>query len=65
MQARSIADAAAELARLAGAAAAGALPPADVEGGTLTISNIGAVGGGTYASPLVQPPQAAIVALGR
>lgn len=33
-------------------------------GGTMTVSNIGSIGG-TYASPLVNVPEAAILALGR
>ncbi|KAK9827299.1 hypothetical protein WJX81_002270 [Elliptochloris bilobata] len=64
VQGRSVAGVAAELARLQAAAAAGRLGPEDLAGGTLTVSNIGAIGG-TYASPLVNPPEVAIVALGR
>ena len=33
-------------------------------GGTLTVSNIGSIGG-TYANPLVVVPEVAILALGR
>lgn len=61
----SISEVAAEIVRLRQLAAANQLPPADLAGGTITISNIGAVGGGTYACPLVFQPQMAIVALGR
>ena len=64
VQTRSVAGVAAELARLQAAAAAGRIRPEDLAGGTLTVSNIGAIGG-TYASPLVNPPEVAIVALGR
>ena len=31
-------------------------PQADITGGTFTISNIGTIGG-TYATPLVNPPE--------
>ena len=62
--ARSVADLAAELGRLQAAAAAAALRPEDLAGGTFTLSNIGSIGG-TYATPLVNPPEVAILALGR
>jgi 2-oxoisovalerate dehydrogenase E2 component (dihydrolipoyl transacylase) len=64
VQERSLVDIAHELARLQAAAQAGRLPQGDLAGGTLTVSNIGAIGG-TYAMPLVNVPEAAIVALGR
>ena len=64
VQDRSIPAIAQELARLQAAARAERLPPEDLAGGTLTVSNIGAIGG-TYATPLVNVPEAAIVALGR
>ena len=64
VQERSVAGVAAELARLQAAASVGRIGPEDLAGGTLTVSNIGAIGG-IYASPLVNPPEVAIVALGR
>ena len=64
VQERSVAGIAGELARLQAAAAAGRLKAEDLAGGTLTVSNIGAIGG-TYATPLVNVPEVAIVALGR
>ena len=64
-QDRSLAGLAAEVARLSSAAGAGRLTPSDVAGGTLTVSNIGAVGGGGHAAPLVHVPQACILAVGR
>ena len=64
VQERSMAGIAGELARLQAAAAAGRLKAEDLAGGTLTVSNIGAIGG-TYATPLVNVPEVAIVALGR
>ena len=45
-------------------AGAGRLPQEDVTGGTLTLSNIGSIGG-VLATPLVYGAEAAIVALGR
>ncbi len=53
-----------EVSRLAEAARSGRVSPADLQGGTISISNIGALGG-TYASPVVNPPEVAIVALGK
>ncbi|KAK9812622.1 hypothetical protein WJX72_000756 [[Myrmecia] bisecta] len=60
----TIASLAVELGRLQQLAAAGQLSRHDVTGGTLTVSNIGTLGG-TYAAPLVNVPEVAIVALGR
>ncbi len=37
----------------------------DTRGGTFTISNAGAMGGSRYSTPIINPPQAAILALGR
>lgn len=53
-----------ELARLQALAAAGKLPQSDLTGGSLTVSNIGAIGG-VLAAPMLNAPEAAIVALGR
>ena len=61
---RSISEIAQELARLQDLAGRGKLAQEDVTGGTITISNIGTVGG-TYAAPIINVPEAAIVALGR
>ncbi|MBS3805006.1 MAG: 2-oxo acid dehydrogenase subunit E2 [Oleiphilaceae bacterium] len=55
---------AAEVARLTEACRAGRVTPEDLKGGTVTISNIGALGG-TYAAPVINVPEVAIVALGR
>ena len=35
-----------------------------MKGGTFTISNLGAVGG-TYSTPIINPPQVAILLVGR
>lgn len=64
VESKSIPDIARELAHLQQLAAAGKLSSLDVTGGSITISNIGTVGG-TTATPMLNPPEAAIVALGR
>lgn len=55
---------AAELARLQGLAVAGRLSPQDMSGGTITVSNIGNIGG-TYLSPVVVEREVAILGIGR
>ena len=50
--------------RLTELARAGRISPNDLKGGTITISNVGAIGG-TIATPIISKPQVAIVALGR
>ncbi|OAX84318.1 hypothetical protein ACJ72_01316 [Emergomyces africanus] len=64
VQARSILDIAAELIRLSEVARAGKLTPADLGGGTITVSNIGNIGG-TYVGPVVLPSEVAILGVGR
>tara|TARA_R110002126_G_scaffold38993_22_gene116069 strand:+ start:1452 stop:3071 length:1620 start_codon:yes stop_codon:yes gene_type:complete len=63
-QAKSIVDIARELSRLTETAREGRVSPADLKGGTITISNIGAIGG-TVATPIINKPEVAIVALGK
>lgn len=53
-----------EVTRLTEAARSGRVSQEDLRGGTITISNIGALGG-TYAAPIINAPEVAIVALGR
>lgn len=53
-----------EVARLTESAREGRVKQEDLKGGTITISNIGAFGG-TYAAPIINAPEVAIVALGR
>jgi 2-oxoisovalerate dehydrogenase E2 component (dihydrolipoyl transacylase) len=53
-----------EVGRLTNAAREGRVEQADLKGGTISISNIGALGG-TYAAPIINAPEAAIVAIGK
>lgn len=53
-----------EVGRLTVAAREGRVDQADLKGGTISISNIGALGG-TYATPIINAPEAAIVAIGK
>jgi 2-oxoisovalerate dehydrogenase E2 component (dihydrolipoyl transacylase) len=55
---------AAELARLQTLAAAGKLTSADLSGGTITVSNIGNIGG-TYLAPVIVDKGVAILGMGR
>ncbi|EGE83916.2 2-oxoisovalerate dehydrogenase E2 component (dihydrolipoyl transacylase) [Blastomyces dermatitidis ATCC 18188] len=64
VQARSILDIAAELTRLRKVARAGKLTLADLNGGTITVSNIGNIGG-TYVGPVIVPNEVAILGIGR
>jgi 2-oxoisovalerate dehydrogenase E2 component (dihydrolipoyl transacylase) len=64
VQQRSIIDIAHEVTRLTDAARSGVINPADLKDGTITISNIGAIGG-ISASPIINKPEVAIVALGK
>ena len=64
VQSLSLLDVAAEVTRLTAAARSGKISPAELSGGTITISNVGAIGG-TVATPIINKPEVAIVALGR
>ncbi|QYK06950.1 dihydrolipoyllysine-residue acetyltransferase [Shewanella zhangzhouensis] len=64
VQSKSILDVAREITRLTDAARSGRVSPADLKGGTISISNIGALGG-TVATPIINKPEVAIVALGK
>ncbi|RRJ84540.1 dihydrolipoyllysine-residue acetyltransferase [Aestuariirhabdus litorea] len=55
---------AAEVQRITEAAREGRVSQKDLQGGTISISNIGALGG-TYAVPVINAPEVAIVALGK
>ncbi len=63
-QAKSIVDIANEVTRLTENARSGKVSPDDLKGGTISISNIGAIGG-TTATPIINKPEVAIVALGK
>ncbi|KAG8555952.1 hypothetical protein GDO81_017877 [Engystomops pustulosus] len=64
VQVRSIFEIAAELNRLQSLGSSGQLGAADLTGGTFTLSNIGSIGG-TYAKPVILPPEVAIGAIGK
>jgi 2-oxoisovalerate dehydrogenase E2 component (dihydrolipoyl transacylase) len=53
-----------EVSRLTDQAREGRVSPQDLKGGTISISNIGAIGG-TTATPIINKPEVAIVALGK
>ncbi len=63
-QALSIKDIAIKMMELTDQARAGRLSPDQLKGGTISISNIGALGG-TTATPIINKPEVAIVALGK
>jgi pyruvate dehydrogenase E2 component (dihydrolipoamide acetyltransferase) len=60
---RGILEISAEIARLAEAARRGSLGPADMAGGTITVTNTGSYGS-EAGTPILNPPQGAILALG-
>ncbi|MFT5296646.1 MAG: 2-oxoisovalerate dehydrogenase E2 component (dihydrolipoyl transacylase) [Colwellia sp.] len=64
VQNKSIVDVAKEIMRLTDSARSGRVAAEDLKGGTITISNIGAIGG-TIATPIINKPESAIVALGK
>jgi len=61
---KSILEIAADLKRLQAAGLEGKLSPEDMSSGTITISNIGNVGG-TYLSPVIMTSGVAIMGVGR
>ncbi|MGR2737080.1 2-oxo acid dehydrogenase subunit E2 [Billgrantia sp. Q4P2] len=61
---RSVLDVAREIQRLTADAREGRVAQEDLKGGTISISNIGAFGG-TYAAPIINAPELAIVAIGK
>ncbi|GLS84464.1 dihydrolipoyllysine-residue acetyltransferase [Paraferrimonas haliotis] len=63
-QNKSILEIAQELTDIINQARAGRLAPTQMSGGSISISNIGAIGG-TVATPIINKPEVAIVALGR
>jgi pyruvate dehydrogenase E2 component (dihydrolipoamide acetyltransferase) len=61
---RDLADLSAETTRLAAAARSGALSPGDLEGGTFSVSALGAYGVDMF-TPVINPPNAGILGVGR
>jgi pyruvate dehydrogenase E2 component (dihydrolipoamide acetyltransferase) len=61
---KSVVELAREVVELADRLRGGAPAPAELEGGTFTLTNVGAFGGTGFA-PLVNPPQVAILGLAR
>lgn len=61
---RTVLDIASELSRLSSLGKSGKLTPADLRGGTITVSNIGNIGG-TYVAPVIVPNEVAILGIGR
>jgi len=61
---KSILDIAKEIAELAEKARSRKLNPMDMKGGTFTITNIGSAGGGWFATPVINYPEAAILGTG-
>ena len=64
VQTKSILDLANDIMRLTNDARSGRVASEDLKGGTITISNIGSIGG-TVATPIINKPEVAIVALGK
>ena len=60
----SLLELARETQRLTAEAREGRVAQRDLTGGTISISNIGALGG-TYAAPIINAPEVAIVAIGK
>jgi pyruvate dehydrogenase E2 component (dihydrolipoamide acetyltransferase) len=62
---KSIVEIAAELEELVEAARERTIDAADLQGGTFTVTNVGSHGGhGTFGTPIINHPQAAIVGVG-
>lgn len=64
VSALSILAIASELSRLHHLATTGALAIKDISAGTITVSNIGSIGG-TYVAPVIVPSEVAILGVGR
>jgi pyruvate dehydrogenase E2 component (dihydrolipoamide acetyltransferase) len=61
---KSISQIASEIEELAGTVRDGKFDLDLLKGGTFTVSNMGSVGG-TYSTPIINPPQVAIILVGR
>ena len=64
VQQLTVFEVAVELSRLHQLGLTGKLGGNDLAGGTFSLSNIGSIGG-TYAKPVIAPPEVAIGALGK
>jgi len=64
VQQKSLVDLAVDITKLTNDARSGRVASDDLKGGTITISNIGAIGG-TVATPIINNGELAIVALGK
>jgi len=60
---KSVEQIALELAEVTEAARNGTIPPERLKGSTFTVSNAGALGSGRWATPIINPPEVAILAL--
>jgi 2-oxoisovalerate dehydrogenase E2 component (dihydrolipoyl transacylase) len=63
-EARSVEEIAAEIHRLSSAARAGKSAPEDLAGSTITVTSLGALGG-IMATPIINPPELAIIGINR
>jgi pyruvate dehydrogenase E2 component (dihydrolipoamide acetyltransferase) len=61
---KNMAQLAAEVDAVAKRCREGNIAPADLEGGSFTVTNLGAIGG-SYFTPIVNYPEVAILGLGR
>jgi pyruvate dehydrogenase E2 component (dihydrolipoamide acetyltransferase) len=61
---KTIPQIAQELAQMAESVRGGKFTVDDLRGGTFSISNLGAIGG-TYSTPIINPPEVAILLIGR
>jgi 2-oxoisovalerate dehydrogenase E2 component (dihydrolipoyl transacylase) len=64
VQNKTLLELASDISRLTTDARNGRVKSSDLKGGTITISNIGAIGG-TVTTPIINKPEVAIVALGK
>jgi pyruvate dehydrogenase E2 component (dihydrolipoamide acetyltransferase) len=63
VECRTLSVVAKDISRLAAQARAGAIAPADLEGGTITVTNLGMYGTREFAA-IINSPQAAVLAVG-
>jgi 2-oxoisovalerate dehydrogenase E2 component (dihydrolipoyl transacylase) len=63
-EARGVEEIAAEIRRLSSAARAGKSAPEDLTGSTITVTSLGALGG-IMATPIINPPELAIIGINR